>query len=59
MIREYLEHYRMDYTLSVFVPEAAMQGQSYHISRDKLAEQTGIFKEKEERDTAPLLIKML
>ena len=26
MIREYLEHYKMDYTLSVYLPEIAMQG---------------------------------
>ena len=34
MIREYLEHYKMDYTLSVFLPEIAMQGPQHHISRD-------------------------
>jgi len=27
MIKEYLEHYKMDYTLSVYLPEIAMQGQ--------------------------------
>ena len=38
MIREYLEHYKMDYTLSVYLPEIAMQGDRHHTSREKLVE---------------------
>lgn len=36
LIKEYLEHYKMDYTLSVYLPEIAMQGQQHQVSRDEL-----------------------
>ena len=32
----------MDYTLSVYLPEIAMQGQQHAVSRDELAEKAGI-----------------
>jgi len=32
----------MDYTLSVFLPEIAMQGQQHQVSREELAEKAGL-----------------
>ena len=32
----------MDYTLSVYLPEIAMQGQQHAVARDALAEQSGL-----------------
>ena len=46
MIREYLEHYKMDYTLSVYLPEIAMQGQAHHISKEDLADKSGVFNQE-------------
>lgn len=42
LIKEYLEHYKMDYTLSVYLPEIAMQGQQHQVSRDELVEKAGL-----------------
>ena len=42
MIKEYLEYYKMDYTLSVYLPEVAMQGQSHQVSKEELAEKSGL-----------------
>ena len=60
MIREYLEFYRMDYTLSVFLPEVAMQGQQHHVSRDQLAESSGVLDKSEASSkNTPLLVQMM
>lgn len=40
MIREFLEFYRMDYTLSVYLPEVAMSNDA--VQRDDLAKQGGV-----------------
>ena len=60
LIREYLEHYKMDYTLSVYLPEVAMQGQQHHISRDELAEKANIKSNADkEMGEQPLLVQLL
>ena len=59
LIREYLEYYKMDYTLSVYLPEVAMQGNEHHVSRDQLADQAGIRTTNRENETPPLLVQML
>lgn len=41
MIKEYLDFYRMEYTLSVYMPEAALQNEPHH-SREDLAQKAGI-----------------
>jgi len=55
MIKEYLEHYRMEYTLSVYMPEAALQNEPL-LSREDLAQRAGIPHAKADE---PLLVKML
>ena len=42
LIKDYLEHYKMDYTLSVYLPEIAMQGQQHQVSKDELADRAGL-----------------
>ena len=47
----------MDYTLSVFLPEVAMQGQQHHVSRDQLAEASGVLDKTEATSkNTPLLV---
>ena len=41
MIKEYLDFYRMDYTLSVYTPEAALQNEPAQ-SRDEMARKAGL-----------------
>ena len=62
MIKEYLEHYKMDYTMSVYLPEVAMQGQQHAVPRDELAAKAGINmtdKAKPPAEQTPLLVQML
>ena len=62
MIKEYLEHYKMDYTMSVYLPEIAMQGQQHQVSRDELAQKAGLSltdKSKAPAEQTPLLIQLL
>jgi hypothetical protein len=54
LIKEYLDFYRMEYTLSVYLPEAALQNQE-SLSRDELSRRSGV---QNTRDT-PLLVQML
>ena len=50
----------MDYTLSVYLPEIAMQGQQHHISRDELAEKANIKSNSDkEMGEQPLLVQLL
>lgn len=42
MIKEYLEFYRMEYTLSTYVPEVALQGSDSQVSREELIEKSGV-----------------
>ena len=59
LIKEYLEHYKMDYTLSVYLPEVAMQGAQNNVTREELAEKAGIAKPPKSADQPPLLVQML
>ena len=42
LIKEYLEHYKMDYTMSVYLPEIAMQGQQHVVAREELGQRAGL-----------------
>ena len=55
LIKDYLEFYRMDYTLSVYTPEVALQGQEQP-SRDELQRRAGINSTSQRE---PLLVQML
>ena len=55
LIKDYLEFYRMDYTLSVYSPEIALQGQEQP-SRDELSRRAGINSISQRE---PLLVQML
>jgi hypothetical protein len=41
LIKEYLDFYRMEYTLSVYVPEAALSNQEI-LTRDELQKRAGL-----------------
>lgn len=55
MIKDYLDYYRMEYTLSVYMPEAALQNEPLP-SREDLASRAGLQQSKADE---PLLVKML
>ena len=59
LIKEYLEHYKMDYTLSVYLPEIAMQRQEHQMARDELAERSGLAAGKPASTEKPLLVQLL
>lgn len=59
LIKEYLEHYKMDYTLSVYLPEIAMQRQEHQVARDELAERSGLAAGKPASTEKPLLVQLL
>lgn len=54
MIKEYLDFYRMEYTLSVYVPEAALSNQE-SLSREELQKRAGL----QSQTQTPLLVQML
>jgi len=54
MIKEYLDFYRMEYTLSVYVPEAALSNQE-SLSREELQRKAGL----QSQTQTPLLVQML
>ena len=54
MIKEYLDFYRMEYTLSVYVPEAALSNQE-SLSREELQRRAGL----QSQTQTPLLVQML
>jgi len=54
MIKEYLDFYRMEYTLSVYVPEAALSNQE-SLSREELLRKAGL----QSQTQTPLLVQML
>jgi hypothetical protein len=55
LIREYMEHYRMDYSLSVYLPEVVMQNAEIP-DRKELASAAGL---TSGQDEAPLLVQLL
>eukprot|EP00347_Sterkiella_histriomuscorum_P020175 403338816 len=63
MIKEYLEFYRMEYTLSTYIPEVALQNnESSGLSRDELIHKSGLQGLKQnqsDRNNQPLLVQML
>lgn len=42
LVKDFLEHYKMDYTLSVYLPEIALSGNSEQVSKDDLATKAGL-----------------
>lgn len=54
LIKEYLDFYRMEYTLSVYVPEAALSNQE-SLSREELQRRAGL----QSQTQTPLLVQML
>jgi len=59
LIKDYLEHYKMDYTLSVYLPEIAMQGQQHQVARDELGQRAGLAAAQTKLQDAPLLVQLL
>eukprot|EP00347_Sterkiella_histriomuscorum_P009695 403340232 len=58
LIREYLEYYRMEYSLSVYQPETALS----HVEqphRDDICHKTGIKAPNQQETSAPLLVHLL
>ena len=53
LVRDYLEHYKLDYTLSIFIPEANLKDQP--IDRSEVAKKAGIAIPTDE----PLLVSLL
>jgi len=56
MIKEYLDFYRMDYTLSVYTPEAALQNEQSQ-SREEMARKAGLRGGPSGQE--PLLVSMM
>jgi hypothetical protein len=54
LVKDFLEHYKMDYTLSVYCPEVAIQSSQDQVSKDDLAEKCGLQKGEQ-----PLLVQLL
>ena len=55
LVKDFLEHYKMDYTLSVYLPEIALSSSQDQISREDLAEKAGVSRNSD----GPLLLQML
>lgn len=54
LVREYLEHYKLDYTLSIFIPEANLKDTT-PIDRNDVARKAGISSAADE----PLLVSLI
>lgn len=55
LVKDFLEHYKMDYTLSVYLPEIALSGTQDQVSKEELAQKAGLAKDGE----GPLLLQLL
>lgn len=53
LVRDYLEHYKLDYTLAIFIPEANLKDQP--LDRNEVGKKAGILAPSEE----PLLVQLL
>lgn len=53
LVRDYLEHYKMDYSLSVYQPEAAIQNET--TTKNDLASKCGLTAQSDQ----PLLVTLL
>ena len=52
LVREYLDHYKMDYTLSVYLPEVAIQhSKDFKESQEKsyLQKKAGVIQDKSDQ----------
>ena len=54
LVRDYMEHYKLDYSLSIFIPEAGLKVDP--IDRDAVSAKAGI---SEPRQDEPLLVSLL
>ena len=54
LVKDFLEHYKMDYTLSVYLPEVALQNNQSIVPKNELASKCGLTV----GDT-PLLVQLL
>ena len=57
-MREYLEFYRMEYTLSVYLPEVAMQNQE-GLTREELCNKSGVNTPPSSESSVPLLVYLI
>lgn len=57
MIREFLSFYKMEHTLSVFIPEMSLHA-GFPKSRDEMARECGLSKSQDDT-TKPILLKMV
>lgn len=55
LVKDFLEHYKMDYTLSVYLPEIALSNSAEDSSRDDVATKVGLPKNGD----GPLLLQLL
>ena len=58
LIREYLEYYRMEYSLSVYVPEVALSHVEYP-PKDDLCNKANIKPPSTQESSVPLLVHMV
>ena len=54
LVKDFLEHYKMDYTLSVYLPEVALQNGQNALPKSELASQCGLTVGDQ-----PLLVQLL
>lgn len=58
IVREFLSYYRMDYTMSVYLPEVALQN-SEEMPKDELYRRAGVKQPQSHESAAPLLVHLL
>jgi len=58
LVREYLEFYRMEYSLSVFLPEVSLLNQD-NPSRDDLCKKASLKPPQAQESSAPLLVHLI
>ena len=42
LVKDFLEHYKMDYTLSVYLPEISLSNTGEHPTKDEVAQKAGL-----------------
>ena len=55
LVKDFLEHYKMDYTLSVYLPEISLSNAGEHPTKDEVAQKAGLAKNGD----GPLLLQLL
>jgi hypothetical protein len=58
LIREFLEFYRLDYTLQIYLPEVNLN-HSNGMSKEELARRSGLSSSFESTESKPLLVQLL